>query len=1080
MKITAQRVRSFQTCPFRIMLPTIAVSNGNLYINFDLHRKVGNKTAFAFAAVEASFPAGKKFTANQEELISEKALRKTIYVRMSHVLTSTYVLNVIIGIKIIAANGNVYKVYYSVGKSNQTALQYIQIEKSSPVEIRLLSDLQNNAVKNSGKNQESDDETAQPHLLVKSPDLNKAAITDQDLIEYTGFVTSDLTTYARALYRERCFLKKEGGRKYKITEGIRISAPPASDWYVYSFVMEAELYIADDAPLRLFLPEKTVEGKAVFAEEFLLIVQFPIDLGKEIASATFQVEPWKLLDAQYKKLQELNEDDHAIAMQLLNEGPVLSKNEPANDSNIGMGQAAAENHARRESVTVIWGPPGTGKTYTMARIAISALKKGQSVLIVSHSNISVDGAIKKVAELLRSPGNNTAALRAGKVLRYGYVRDAELSEDSEAVAYNYVLKSRPELKKREETLRKEKAALKGTSRTVDNEKKKYSIEKELKRIRAEVGAYVRQISMEARILATTVSKLTMDDLFTDKRYDVVMFDEISMAYVTQVLCAAMFADKHLICVGDFRQLAPIVQSDAKTVLEKDLFSFLRILVNGKVYAHPWLVMLNEQRRMHPEISRYSNIKYYDRRLKDHESVRAGRADVVAKSPLSGFPMNIVDLTGTYCPSMKNSDNSRFNIVSAIVSLSLALEALNSGENSIGIITPYAAQTRLIQALIQDVDPERKWKDIISCATVHQFQGSERNLIIFDAVESYPATRAGWLLSRNENGSLMRLMNVALTRARGKFIAVADSRFWVTKYKEKQNEFFSLLDYLMKRGNTMKIRDYGDHGYVEASLKKGPVRSFVSTEEAMKSLKHDFLMTHQRIIIAIPDGALEKTTQKEIFQWVTESRIRGVTVLIKSNDYVSLPDHWKSYAWGTENAVFPLIMFDDKTAWYGLPLSKGRFVDKNTMFSTVHPLLIRITGKKTIDLIRSLSDIETRQIDGKRVSFTEKTSRDAGGSEFQTTEDTGKQAGGLARYLSQKEFCYKCKSPMKMVKGKRSSYLRCPKCDEKRWIDVRQIQLYIDMENVHCPKDKCDLEAKIGKFGLYIQCQAGHTLKPEEI
>lgn len=92
--------------------------------------------------------------------------------------------------------------------------------------------------------------------------------------------------------------------------------------------------------------------------------------------------------------------------------------------------------------------------------------------------------------------------------------------------------------------------------------------------------------------------------------------------------------------------------------------------------------------------------------------------------------------------MKNSDNSRFNIVSSIVSLTLALEALNAGEDSIGIITPYGAQTRLIQALLQDADPERKWKDNISCATVHQFQGSERNLIIFDAVESFPAARAG--------------------------------------------------------------------------------------------------------------------------------------------------------------------------------------------------------------------------------------------------------------------------------------------------------------------------------------------------
>ena len=826
---------SFQGCPFKIMLPTVSAANGNLYISFTLRRQTGNKDPFAFVSAEAIFPSGNKYIANQEVFLNESMSGKAIYASIQNALKSAFALNTIFALKIIAANGFSYKAFYSVGISNQTTFQYIEINSCSSEETRLLSDLKNDAGI-SKKNKESIVESSRNNNL--NYDSITHADSNHDLIEYRGFVTNSLATYAKALYQERCYLKMEGGRKYKITEGIRISAPPAAEGYVYSFIMEAELYITDDAPLRLFLPGKTVEGKAVFSEEFLLIAQFPTDLGKDIATATFQIEPWRLLDAQYKKLQELNKADHAIAMKILNEGPVLATTQLVGTSNIAMGQAAAEVHAMQEPVTVIWGPPGTGKTYTMAKIAISAMEKGQSVLIVSHSNISVDGAIKKVAELLRSKGNNAAPLYAGKVLRYGYVRDAELAEDSEVVAYNYVLKSRPDLKKKEETLRKEKAALKGAHRSLEIEKKNYAIEKELKRIKTEVGAYVRQIAKDARILATTVSKLTVDDLFSDMQYDVVMFDEISMAYVTQVLCAAMFAKKHLICVGDFRQLAPIVQSDAKAVLEKDLFSFLNILVHGEVYAHPWLVMLNVQRRMHPEISRYSNNKYYKKMLKDHDSVRTDRTDIVAKAPLKGFPMNLVDLTGTYCPSMKNSDNSRFNIVSAIVCLTLALEALNAGEESIGIITPYGAQTRLIQALLQDADPERKWKDNISCATVHQFQGSERNLIIFDAVESFPAARAGWLLSRNENGSLMRLVNVALTRARGKFIAVADSRFWITKYKDKQNDFFRLLDYLMKCGNTMRIRTYGEHGYVESSLKKSPVASFVSVDDALKSLKED--------------------------------------------------------------------------------------------------------------------------------------------------------------------------------------------------------------------------------------------------
>lgn len=44
----------------------------------------------------------------------------------------------------------------------------------------------------------------------------------------------------------------------------------------------------------------------------------------------------------------------------------------------------------------MWGPPGTGKTYTMAKIAKKYIAQNKSVLIVSHSNVSVDGVIKKL------------------------------------------------------------------------------------------------------------------------------------------------------------------------------------------------------------------------------------------------------------------------------------------------------------------------------------------------------------------------------------------------------------------------------------------------------------------------------------------------------------------------------------------------------------------------------------------------------------------------------------------------------------------------------------------------------------
>ena len=157
-----------------------------------------------------------------------------------------------------------------------------------------------------------------------------------------------------------------------------------------------------------------------------------------------------------------------------------------------------------------------------------------------------------------------------------------------------------------------------------------------------------------------------------------MFDEVSMAYVPQLLCAAAFAKEKFICVGDFRQLAPIVQSEkAKNVLQSDIFSFLNICKYSEIHNHPWLVMLNEQRRMHPNISKFSNQQIYKGLLKDHSSVLSRWDSVTAREPLSDKAMNLIDLAGTFCAASKNADNSRFNILSAVLSFAVALKSEKS-------------------------------------------------------------------------------------------------------------------------------------------------------------------------------------------------------------------------------------------------------------------------------------------------------------------------------------------------------------------------------------------------------------------
>ncbi len=77
----------------------------------------------------------------------------------------------------------------------------------------------------------------------------------------------------------------------------------------------------------------------------------------------------------------------------------------------------------------------------------------------------------------------------------------------------------------------------------------------------------------------------------------------------------------------------------------------------------------------------------------------------------------------------------------------------------------------------------KYQNIpVLAATVHKFQGSERDMMIFDTVDSYPQERPGVLFFDHKNH---RLVNVAVTRARGSSFNYQIAIICVKTFREKQ-------------------------------------------------------------------------------------------------------------------------------------------------------------------------------------------------------------------------------------------------------------------------------------------------------
>ena len=1056
--VNGTKEKNFNNCPFKVTLPKVSVLDGAIKLKFCLQSKPGIRVD---VSLDETYLLDKLNRQYDNYYRGECKLKDNgnknfdlvipIDKRNFMMSDATFVLF------FLAGDHHKYEIAYKYRKDASVVLDYVIGQLLSTEEIIRLEESIRKAKENTYNGDGGSDPGGSNTVLGGGNGKT--------------YQIPKLEEYKKALLKEKYFLQKEGGRKHKLTNGTLINQKNGLS--TYSFEMEAELNLSDDAPITLYVGANTATGSVLVCEGFQIIVIIDKDFGAKIGQAMLGVEPWKLLEALVNKLDGIT-DSCQMAMKLLKEGPGL-----ATDSSgfIPKGQNTAIGMARNNDITVIWGPPGTGKTYTMAQIAKEGLKNGKSILIVSHSNVSVDGVIKQTVAVLRNAGMGKL-LTEGKVLRYGYVRDEELSQDPYAVAYNYVLNHRPDLKQKMEQLYREKDQLRRTGSY--NSYKGERVEKELKKLRGEVRSEERQYVSKAELVATTISKVTVDSLFDNEEYDIVMFDEVSMAYVPQTICAAAYAREKLVLVGDFRQLAPIVQSDAKSVLGVDVFAYLGISNGTRVCAHPWLVMLNEQRRMHPAISAFPNKHIYNNLLLDHDSVQSNRKSIVWKQPLSGNAVSLINTAGSYSAAMKNSDNSRFNILSAVISFSTALMAEESGEESIGIITPYAAQTRLIRAMIQD--HRKNDTTEITCSTVHQFQGSERNLIIFDAVENYPASRVGWLMGK-ETDSVSRLINVAVTRARGKLIAVANATFWENKFGGTQHIFYRLVKYLMGSGKVISVKDKTFAPYIEKLPSTRNICLYQYLNDAIDDFRLDVQKAREKIVISIPDGKLDAETQMSVLKIIQDASKNGIRVLCKTNGYEDLPDGWKSIAWASENAVFPLIVIDDKVAWYGFPKSRGMFQDGNYGFKTVCQTVYRIKGEHTLEMIKAFSDLEYRLVNGQRKPLLEKRGKIDPNRDDNGHEDNGKESAGIDAFVRKMEKCPKCKSPMTVTRSRQGRvFMKCtsPSCKKIAYLTPEVTNWYIDREQVMCPIHHCGIHAALGKYGIYIRCEQGHYLKADEI
>ena len=147
------------------------------------------------------------------------------------------------------------------------------------------------------------------------------------------------------------------------------------------------------------------------------------------------------------------------------------------------------------------------------------------------------------------------------------------------------------------------------------------------------------------------------------------------------------------------------------------------------------------------------------------------------------------------------------------------------------------------------------------------------------------------------------------------------------------------------------------------------------------------------------------------------------------------------------------------------------------------------GEHTLEMIKTLTDLEIQVVGGKCQSMQEKRQADSGRSSGydNSGENRRKNAAdettGLGAFVQRTEVCPQCGCPMAVARSMKGKvFLRCTSssCKEIAYLTPEIVNRYISENKVSCPVHHCGIKAGLSKYGVYVRCTQGHFLKPDEI
>jgi hypothetical protein len=589
------------------------------------------------------------------------------------------------------------------------------------------------------------------------------------------------------------------GRSFDLGDGRRLYRSLSGT--LYSFTAEIPLSLPPETPIELREGGGTARGVLIAVDDFAVLIQLDEDRGESIPTASIVTTPAFILEALRDRILESLEPsgelpEAGVVGMLTGPSPVQSGSNgfaaaeasqllaQLDDGRLvpNAAQLAAMGRVAGSSLHFVWGPPGTGKTASVAQVARTLVAAGERVLVVANANVAVDVAMLRIADAF----TGTEELSGGGIIRLGTPQLEEAANRDEMLVDGILARVDPSRtnERRDLETRRRQLANRLRGDMDDGTRDDLAVElahirSELTRIRAEQKQAEDDLLKDAVVVGATLSRLVLSRALWSRPVDAVLLDEASMISVPWVVAAATRASKRLAIFGDFRQLPPVhiaESENARRWLGQDAFDLLGVrgrVDNGDL-TDERVTLLDTQYRMAEPIGQAVSELAYFGRLKTDPTAAERSARQSAAGPHPGTSLLLVDTSQLRSACQVEAARLSFSRVNPLHAL-LALSLLGVVESPAALISPYRAQARLLAAGIRDLD-----RADAAAATIHRFQGSERDVVIFDLVDALPEDRPSRLTGSDVDLAL-RLVNVGLSRAKGKAIIIADAELIESRF-----------------------------------------------------------------------------------------------------------------------------------------------------------------------------------------------------------------------------------------------------------------------------------------------------------